>query len=123
MQEKICFYSVVATMAIALFGCVSPPGQVADNCHIRDEEIPAGYTRGECHCEKNAVQATAASDVDRERMMGREPKGETTTSTTGTNGFSATTSTHITNNPDYSIHCEKTNWTKTRETSPNFQNR
>ena len=117
MQEKICFSSVVTTVVVTLFGCVSPP-KIANNCHIRDEEIPAGYARGECHCEKSAVQTTEASDVDWDRSMGRKPTGEATTSTTGTTGFSATTSTRVTTSPDYSIHCEKTNWTKTRETSP-----
>lgn len=114
MQDKFGFYSVAATVVISVFGCSIQPKAVPDNCPLKPQEIPAGYTRAECHCQPNLVQAEPR-DPEWERRMGRKPPG-TTTDTEASNGFRVTTEVHTTSIAPYTVQCSRVNLTK--EVSP-----
>jgi hypothetical protein len=107
MQEKLGFYSVAATVMISVFGCAIQPKSVADNCPSKPQEIPQGYTKEECHCVKNPVQAAETSDPEWERRMGRKSPGTTTETTEGANGYKVTSAVHSMINSDYTVHCSK----------------
>jgi hypothetical protein len=110
MQEKLYFCSALATVLISIYGCAIQREQATNNCPLKDQEIPVGYARDECHCVKNLVQVKE-SDSEWDREMGRTPKGETTTTQTG-NGLSATSGTHTVIPADHTVQCSRTNLTK-----------
>lgn len=111
MQEKVSFYSVAATVVISVFGCSIHPKPLADNCPLKPAEIPTGYTRDECHCEPNIVQAEPPRDPEWERRMGRKPPG-TTTESEASNGFQVTTEVHTTTIAPYTVQCSKVHLSK-----------
>jgi hypothetical protein len=107
MQEQVCFCSAMATIALVVLGCASHPKPVADNCPLKDKEIPAGYTREQCRCERNPIQGGSTT--------------ETTSAPMGGTGLSATTGGHTVTEPTYTINCSKNTMTKrTSDGSPKF---
>lgn len=69
-----------SALAIALIGCASTSKQVADTCALKDEEVPAGYTREECNCERQPfIAAVQTKDTRTPEYLVRCEKTSVTT--------------------------------------------
>jgi len=102
----LCGGAVAAVVGISLYSCrISPAVLGEKTCKVRDDDIPPGYMKDQCHCVKNSayVPSGPSDSDDWDHLHGRKSPGESTV-----HNADGTTATRTVNpSSRWQIACEK----------------